>query len=368
MYTLGTGVGGGVVIDGHDLPRRHGPRRRARPRRDRARTGRECPGNCPNRGCMEALCSGLALERDATSPGSARSRQSPLGRIGAEHGKVPGRDVVAAARDGRPRRASSCSSSSAPGSAWASPNAINIFEPEAIVIGGGLSRARRSVPRPRAIEEADRARPAGAAAESAPTSARGGAASRRDRRGAARRAGDSRGTRYCTTQHSDRRGPMTPPRDRHASPRRALRQHDPHAVDGRGAEGQLGPSGRADGAGAARVRALHARDAAQPARTRTGPTATASCSRAGHASMLLYSSLYLTGYGADARRPEELPPARQPRPPATPSTSDAPGVEATTGPLGQGIAQRGRPRARPSGCSPRASTARATRSSTTTPS
>src|ERR671928_165626 len=23
--------------------------------------GPECPGNCPNRGCMEALCSGLAL-------------------------------------------------------------------------------------------------------------------------------------------------------------------------------------------------------------------------------------------------------------------------------------------------------------------
>ena len=33
---------------------------------------------------------------------------------------------------------------------------------------------------------------------------------------------------------------------------------------------------------------------------------------AGHASMLLYSMLYLTGYGLDARRPEELPPARQP--------------------------------------------------------
>src|SRR4051812_39225771 len=65
MYTLGTGVGGGVVIDGkifrgstglgaelgHQVIDWDGP---------------DCPGACPNRGCLEALCSGLALERDAT--------------------------------------------------------------------------------------------------------------------------------------------------------------------------------------------------------------------------------------------------------------------------------------------------------------
>ncbi|MBA3422381.1 MAG: ROK family protein, partial [Thermoleophilaceae bacterium] len=64
MLTLGTGVGGGVVIDGrvfrgatglgaelgHLVIDSEGP---------------ECPGNCPNRGCLEALCSGQALARDA---------------------------------------------------------------------------------------------------------------------------------------------------------------------------------------------------------------------------------------------------------------------------------------------------------------
>ena len=64
MLTLGTGVGGGIVIDGrifrgatglgaelgHMVIEPNGP---------------DCPGSCPNRGCLEALCSGTALERDA---------------------------------------------------------------------------------------------------------------------------------------------------------------------------------------------------------------------------------------------------------------------------------------------------------------
>ena len=43
---------------------------------------------------------------------------------------------------------------------------------------------------------------------------------------------------------------------------------------------------------------------------RRGPTATASCSRCGHASMLLYSTLYLTGYGLTLDDLKQLPPAR----------------------------------------------------------
>ena len=44
----------------------------------------------------------------------------------------------------------------------------------------------------------------------------------------------------------------------------------------------------------------------------------------GHASMLLYSTLHLTGLRRLARRPQELPPARLARPPATPSTATPP--------------------------------------------
>ncbi len=57
---------------------------------------------------------------------------------------------------------------------------------------------------------------------------------------------------------------------------------------------------------------------------------------AGHASMLLYSSLYLSGYGLDL---DDLKAFRQlgSRTPGHPERKEAPGVETTTGPLGQGV-------------------------------
>jgi transketolase len=57
---------------------------------------------------------------------------------------------------------------------------------------------------------------------------------------------------------------------------------------------------------------------------------------AGHASMLLYSLLYLTGYGMTL---EDLEQFRQwgSRTPGHPEYGLAPGIEATTGPLGQGF-------------------------------
>ena len=138
MFTLGTGVGGGVVIGGkifrgatglgaelgHQAVQYDGP---------------PCPGNCPNRGCLEALCSGTALEREAAAVASDFP-DSPLGRAAKERGKARGRDVVIAAQGGDKYSLHLLDRLGMfLGVGLAS--AINTFEPEEIVIGGGLSRA-----------------------------------------------------------------------------------------------------------------------------------------------------------------------------------------------------------------------------------
>jgi len=136
MYTLGTGVGGGIVIGGriyrgatglgaelgHAVVQADGP---------------SCPGRCPSRGCLEALCSGTALARD----GSELARDDPgstLGRLAAEQGEVKGSDVVDAARAGDPGARELMQRLGR----WLGvglAGAANSFEPQLIVIGGGLS-------------------------------------------------------------------------------------------------------------------------------------------------------------------------------------------------------------------------------------
>jgi glucokinase len=137
MLTLGTGVGGGLILNGriyrgatglgaelgHVVVAPDGP---------------PCPGSCPNRGCLEAFCSGLALARDATELAQDRP-DSPLGRILTQNGEVGAPDAVAATREGDPyagdlmRRLGRFLGIGIAG-------IVNTFEPEQLVIGGGLSR------------------------------------------------------------------------------------------------------------------------------------------------------------------------------------------------------------------------------------
>jgi len=142
---VGTGVGGGVVIDGvvfrgatglgaelgHMVIQADGPR---------------CFGTCPNHGCLEALASGHALERAA-----AERYGRPL----------KGYEVVKLAREGDEDALGLVTDLGR----WLGvgiANLVNVFEPEHIVIGGGLGNDAADLFLDTAIAEAaGRALPAG---------------------------------------------------------------------------------------------------------------------------------------------------------------------------------------------------------------
>lgn len=139
MLTLGTGVGGGVVIDSRIFRGAHGLGAELGHFTIDA-NGPNCPGNCPNRGCIEAFCSGTALERDATEWGKEHP-DSLLGRIYKEDGRVTGKRCVTAAAEEGDADALRLLERLGTNLGIGIAGYVNVFEPEHFVIGGGLSRA-----------------------------------------------------------------------------------------------------------------------------------------------------------------------------------------------------------------------------------
>ncbi|MEJ7789652.1 MAG: ROK family protein [Thermoleophilaceae bacterium] len=140
MITLGTGVGGGVVIDGKIERGHDGLGAELGHVIVDGEAALDCEGDgFPRPGSLEWVCSGTGLERAATAV-ATRNPVGALGRKLAEDGRVSGRDAVAAAEDG---------DSEALGvferhGRWLGlgiAGVINTFQPEHVVIGGGLSRA-----------------------------------------------------------------------------------------------------------------------------------------------------------------------------------------------------------------------------------
>ena len=117
----------------------------------------------------------------------------------------------------------------------------------------------------------------------------------------------------------------------------ARHQHHQDALDRRRREGEQRPPRHADGA---RATSRSRSGRATSATTRSDPKwigrdrFVLSC---GHASMLLYSMLHLVGLRPAARRARRTSASGAARRRGTPSTGTPPGVETTTGPLGQGI-------------------------------
>jgi glucokinase len=156
VMTIGTGIGGGLILRGE-------------PYRGWIGSGAElghividmdgppCQGNCPNHGCVEALASGTALAREAARIASEQP-DSRLARAREEGRELAGPLVTELAHDGDPAAIEAIELiGSRLGVAITS--LVNVFNPEVVVIGGGVIAAGELLLEPARRVVAERALP-----------------------------------------------------------------------------------------------------------------------------------------------------------------------------------------------------------------
>jgi glucokinase len=149
LLTLGTGIGGGLVLDGRLYRGALG----AAAEMGHAPVdmdGPPCFGGCPGRGCLESLCSGSALARDAIELARVVP-DSRLGRDLAAGLTITGERVTELAYEGDP---------DARGLLWSLGEKLGVgmaaiamtLNPELIIVGGGVMAAGELVLEPARAE------------------------------------------------------------------------------------------------------------------------------------------------------------------------------------------------------------------------
>lgn len=138
VLTIGTGIGGGLIIDGQVYRGSTGAGAEIGHMVIDA-DGPPCQGNCPNHGCAEAVASGTALGREAKAA-AERHPDSALGRLLATGEEVTGRAATTAALAGDQAACDVIELIGRRLGALASGLA-NVFEPDVIVLGGGVLAA-----------------------------------------------------------------------------------------------------------------------------------------------------------------------------------------------------------------------------------
>ena len=134
VVTLGTGIGGGLVLDGHLYRGAHGfagevGHVKVDP------NGIPCP--CGGRGCWERYASGSALGRFGREAGEAGRAARVVELAGGDFHDVRGEHVGAAAREGDPE-ALALMDRFAWWVAQGLANLADVFDPDTIVVGGGM--------------------------------------------------------------------------------------------------------------------------------------------------------------------------------------------------------------------------------------
>lgn len=134
MATLGTGVGGGIIVDGKILAGAHGAGGEIGHANMDHHETEAC--NCGNKGCLEQVASATGIARVAKKELDASTDPSPL----REKSRISAKDVLDYYKEGDPvsvrimEKVAECLG-----------GALAIFacvvDPEVIVIGGGVSKA-----------------------------------------------------------------------------------------------------------------------------------------------------------------------------------------------------------------------------------
>jgi glucokinase len=141
MFTVGTGVGGGLVLGGRVYRGATGAAGELGHTLIGVNLAAGMPpaGDFPQPGALESLAAGRALDRLAAEIAD-RSPSSSLGKLAADAGAVDGHDAVDAAEAGDPEAIQALRTlGERLGIGIA--NALNTFDPDVVVVGGGVSRA-----------------------------------------------------------------------------------------------------------------------------------------------------------------------------------------------------------------------------------
>src|SRR3954451_7594170 len=138
MLTLGTGIGGAIAIDGRIYRGADGAAGELG-HMPVALDGPPCQGDCPNRGCLEAVASGQAIGREGERVAAER-RTSALGRALAQDVPITGLYVTDLALGGD-ADARGVLALIGERLGVGLVGIVNAFNPELVVIGGGAARA-----------------------------------------------------------------------------------------------------------------------------------------------------------------------------------------------------------------------------------
>ena len=152
--TIGTGIGGGIWLDGQIYRGSTGAGAEIGHMVVEA-DGPPCQGTCPGHGCVETMASGTAIAREGSAAALANP-DSMLGKMIGEDGRVTAEQVHRAAVEGDEVAVTVIETAGRYlGAALVS--LVNLLEPEVVVVGGGAMAMGEMLLGPARNEVRDRA-------------------------------------------------------------------------------------------------------------------------------------------------------------------------------------------------------------------